>query len=78
VDINLHSCDDYFAYKALDDGLALFKREQREIRPQELPKHLGVCDDLAPMDSLLLCPGNLLPLLLDLLQLGAECPPPTL
>jgi hypothetical protein len=62
----------------LDDGLALFKGEKREIRPQELPKRLGVCDDLAPMDGLLLGPGHLLPFLLDLRQLGAECPPPTL
>jgi len=62
----------------LDDGLALFKREQLEIRPQELPKHLGVVDDLAPMDGLLLGPGHLLPFLLDLCHLGAECPPPTL
>jgi len=62
----------------LDDGLTLFKREKLEIRPQELPKRLGVFDDLAPMDGLLLGPGNLLPFLLDLLQLGAECPLPTL
>jgi len=30
------------------------------------------------MDGLLLRPGDLLPFLLDLLQLGAECPPPPL
>jgi hypothetical protein len=62
----------------LDDGLALFKGEALQILPQEVPKRLGVFDHLAPMDSLLLRPGNLLPFLLDLLQLGAECPPPTL
>jgi hypothetical protein len=62
----------------LDDGLALFKGEQFQILSQELPKRLGVLDDLAPMDGLLLRPGNLLPFLLDLLQLDVECPPPTL
>jgi hypothetical protein len=62
----------------LDDGLALCKREQLEIRPQELSERLGVCDDLAPMDGLLQCPGKLLPFLLDLLQLSAEGRPPTL
>jgi hypothetical protein len=62
----------------LDDGLALLKGEQFQILSQEVPKCLGVLDDLAPMDGLLLCPGNLLPLLLDLRHLGAECPSPTL
>jgi hypothetical protein len=56
----------------LDDGLALFKGEKFQIFSQELPKCLGVLDDLAPMDGLLLCPDNLLPLLLDLRHLGTE------
>jgi hypothetical protein len=62
----------------LDDSLALFKGEQSQIFSQELPKGLGVLDDLAPMDGLLLGPGNLLPLLLDLRHLGTEGPSPTL
>jgi hypothetical protein len=62
----------------LDDGLALFKGEQLQIVSQELPKRLGMLDDLAPMDGLLLHPGHLLPFLLDLRHLGAEGPSPTL
>jgi hypothetical protein len=62
----------------LDDGLALCKGEKLQILSQELPKRLSVLDDLAPMDGLLLRPGNLLPFLLNLRHLGAECPSPTL
>jgi hypothetical protein len=74
----LCSCHDHFAKEALDDGLALLKGEKLQILSQELPQHLGVLDDLAPMDGLLLRPGNLLPFLLDLLHRGTECPSPTL
>jgi hypothetical protein len=62
----------------LDDGLALFKGQKSQVFSQELPKYLGMLDDLAPMDGLLLGPGNLLPLLLDLRHLGTEGPSPTL
>jgi len=62
----------------VDDGLALCKGEQVQILSQELPQWLGVLEDLAPMEGRRLCPGKLLPLLLDLRPLGPERPSPTL
>ena len=76
VNVDLCSCHDHFAHEALDDGLALFKGEKSQIFSQELPKGLGVLDNLAPMDGLLLCPGNLLPLLLDGRHLKPRMPLP--
>ena len=69
-----HHC----AHQALDDGLALLKVEKLQILSQELPKRLSIIDNLAPMDGLLLRPSHLLPFLIDLHHLDAECPSPTL
>ena len=51
--IHVFSRDDDFADQALCNGLPFFKRELRQIRPQQLAKGRGIVDHLLPLDALL-------------------------
>ena len=76
--IHCFSRDDDFADQALCNGLSFFKRELRQIRPQQLAKGRGIVDDLLPLDTLLARVGQLPTFLLDLLQRGSKFLPPRL
>ena len=70
--VHFFSRDDDFADQALCNGLSFFKRELRQIRPQQLAKGRGILDHLLPLDALLSCVGQLPTFLLDLLQRSSQ------
>ena len=74
--IHCFSRDDDFADQALRDGLPVFKRELRQIRPQQLAKGRGIVNHLLPLDALLSRVGQLPTFLLDLLQRSSKFLPP--
>ena len=76
--IHCFSRDDDFADQALGNGLSLFKRELRQIRPQQLTKGRGILDHLLPLDALLSCVGQLPTFLFNLLQCSSKFLPPCL
>jgi hypothetical protein len=78
VDIDLLPGYDDFTDQALRDCLAFFKGEPAQIVAQQMPKGVGVFNDLWPMPRLLLGTSELLPFLLDLFSFGSEFPPSTL
>src|SRR3989441_599503 len=53
LDVHRFSRHDDLADQALGDGLTFFKRELCKILAQQLPKGLGIINDLLPMDALL-------------------------
>jgi hypothetical protein len=77
VDIHLLAGDDDFPDQALRDGLAFVKGEPVQVVAQQMPKGVGVLNDLLPMPRLLLGKSSLLPFLLDLFSFGNEFPPST-
>ena len=76
--IHCFSRDDDFADQALGNGLSFFKRELRQIRPQQLAKGCGIIDHLLPLDALLSCVGQLSTFLRNLVQRGSQLLPPRL
>ena len=70
--IHCFSRDDDFADQALGNGLSFFKRELRQMRPQQLAKGRGILDHLLPLDALLSCVGQLPTFLLDLAQRSSQ------
>ena len=76
--VHFFSRDNDFADQALRDGLPVFKRELRQIRPQQLAKGRGIVDHLLPLDALLSRVGQLPTFLLDLLQRRSKFLPPRL
>jgi len=66
--VHVCSCNDNFADQALCDGLPFFKRELRQVGPQQLTKGRGIIDHLLPLDALLARVCSLSQVLLDLLQ----------
>jgi len=78
--MHIHCCsrDDDFADQTLGNGLSLFKRELRQIRPQQLAKGRGILDHLLPLDALLSCVGQLPTFLFNLLQRSSKFLPPCL
>ena len=76
--VHLCACDDNFADQALRNGLPFFKREPRQIRPQQLAKGRGIVNHLLPLDALLSRVGQLPTFLLNLLQRGSQLLPPRL
>jgi hypothetical protein len=76
--VHFFSRDNDFADQALRNSLPFFKRELRQIRPQQLAKGRGIVDDLLPLDTLLARVGQLPTFLLDLLQRGSKFLPPRL
>jgi hypothetical protein len=76
--IHCFSRDDDFADQALGNGLSFFKRELRQIRPQQLAKGRGIVNHLLPLDALLSRVGQLPTFLLNLLQRGSQLLPPRL
>src|SRR5205809_3994838 len=59
LDVHRFSRHDDLADQALGDGLTFFKRELCKILAQQLPKGLGIINDLLPMDALLPRVGSL-------------------
>ena len=53
--VHVFACDDDFADQALCDRLPFFKREVREVGPQQSVKSRGIVDHLLPLDALLAC-----------------------
>jgi hypothetical protein len=72
------SRDNDCADQALGNGLPFFKRELRQIRPQQWAKGRGIVDHLLPLDALLARVGQLSTFLLDLVQRGSTFLPPHL
>jgi hypothetical protein len=70
--IHCFSRDDDFADQALGNGLSFFKRELRQMRPQQLAKGRGIVDHLLPLDALLSRVGQLPTFLLDLVQRSSQ------
>ena len=78
MDVHFFSRDDDFADQALCNGLPFFKRELRQIRPQQLAKGCSIVDHLLPLDALLSRVGQLPTFLFDLLQRSSKFLPPRL
>ena len=65
--VHFFSRDDDFADQALRNGLPFFKREPRQIRPQQLAEGRSIVNHLLPLDALLSRVGQLPTFLLNLL-----------
>jgi len=72
LDVHRFSRHDDLADQALGDGLTFFKRELCKILAQQLPKGLGIINDLLPMDALLPRVGSLPAFLGNLVLLRSE------
>ena len=72
--MDVHRCSrhDDLADQALGNGLTFFKRELCKILAQQLPKGLGIINDLLPMDALLPRVGSLPAFLGNLVLLRSE------
>ena len=67
---------DDFADQTLGNRLAFLKRELVHIGPKQLPKGLGMGENLLPRHGLLLGVGSRLPFLLDVQHLRGQFPSP--
>jgi hypothetical protein len=70
--VHVFSRDDDCADQALRDGLPFFKRERRQICPQQWAKGRGIGEHLLPLAALLARVGQLSTVRLDLWQRGSE------